>query len=42
MRSRKSIYKKEYEPVDNVDESVWLGNDSPIMESDFTDRKSVV
>ena len=36
MRSQKSIYKKEYEPVDCVDESVWMGNDTPIMESDFT------
>ena len=36
MQSEKFIYKKEYEPVDNVDESVWMGNDSPIMESDFT------
>ena len=36
MPSKKPIYKKEYEPVDSVDESVWLGNDTPIMESDFT------
>jgi diadenosine tetraphosphate (Ap4A) HIT family hydrolase len=36
MRSRKFTYKKEYEPVDSVDESVWMGNDTPIMESDFT------
>ena len=36
MRSKKFTYKKEYEPVDNVDESVWMGNDSPVMESDFT------
>ena len=36
MTSEKFIYKKEYEHVDRVDESVWLGNDTPIMESDFT------
>jgi len=36
MQSKKSIYKKEYEPVDSVDESVWMGNDTPIMDSDFT------
>ena len=36
MRSQKSIYKKPYEPVDCVDESVWFSNDTPIMESDFT------
>ena len=36
MPSRKPIYKKEYESVDNVDESVWFSNDTPIMESDFT------
>ena len=34
MQSKKPIYKKAYEPVDNVDESVWLGNDTPVMESD--------
>ena len=36
MTSEKPIYKKEYEHVERVDESVWLGNDTPIMESDFT------
>ena len=36
MQSKKPIYKKPYEPVDSVDESVWLGNDTPVMESDFT------
>ena len=36
MRSKKFTYKKAYEPVDSVDESVWLGNDTPVMESDFT------
>ena len=36
MPSQKPIYKKPYEPVDSVDESVWMGNDTPVMESDFT------
>ena len=36
MPSRKPIYKKPFEKVNNVDEAVWLGNDKPIMESDFT------
>ena len=36
MPSQKPIYKKEYEHVDCVDESVWMGNDTPFMESDFT------
>jgi len=36
MPSKKTIYKKEYEPVDSVDESIWMSNDTPIMESDFT------
>ena len=36
MPLKKPIYKKEYEPVDNVDEAIWLSNDTPVMESDFT------
>ncbi len=36
MQSKKSIYKKPYEKVDSVDESVWFSNDTPIMETDFT------
>ena len=36
MPSKKPIYKKPYEPVNNVDESVWFSNDQPIMETDFT------
>ena len=36
MTSEKPIYKKEYEPVNSVDEAIWLGNDTPVMESDFT------
>jgi diadenosine tetraphosphate (Ap4A) HIT family hydrolase len=36
MPSKKSIYKKPYEPVDRVEDSVWFSNDTPVMESDFT------
>ena len=36
MPSKKSIYKKPYEEVTSVDESVWFSNDTPIMETDFT------
>ena len=36
MPLKKPIYKKEYQPVDSVDESIWLSNDTPIMETDFT------
>jgi diadenosine tetraphosphate (Ap4A) HIT family hydrolase len=36
MQSKKPIYKKEYETVNSVDEAIWLGNDTPVMESDFT------
>ena len=36
MQSKKPIFKKEYEPVDHVEESVWRGNDTPIMETEYT------
>ena len=36
MPSKKSIYKKPYEPVNRVEDSVWFSNDTPVMESDFT------
>ena len=36
MPSKKSIFKKPYEPVNRVEESVWFSNDTPVMESDFT------
>jgi diadenosine tetraphosphate (Ap4A) HIT family hydrolase len=36
MPSRKPIYKKPYEPVDRVEDSIWFSNDTPVMESDFT------
>ena len=36
MPSKKPIYKKAYEKVNSVDESVWFSNDTPVMETDFT------
>ena len=36
MPLKKPIYKKPFEKVNSVEESVWMSNDSPIMESDFT------
>ena len=36
MQSEKSIYKKPFEKVNTVDESVWFSNDAPVMETDFT------
>ena len=36
MQSEKPIFKKEYEPVNHVGESVWMGNDTPIEETDYT------
>ena len=36
MPSRKPIYKKPYEKVDHYEESVWLSNDTPIFETEFT------
>ena len=36
MQSKEPIYKKPYENVDFVDESVWFSNDAPVMETDFT------
>ena len=36
MQSKKPIYKKPYEKVNSVDESVWFSNDAPILETDFT------
>ena len=36
MQSKKPIYKKAYERVDCYEESIWMGNDTPIMESDYT------
>ena len=36
MQSKKPIYKKPFEKVNSVDESVWFSNDTPILETDFT------
>ena len=36
MPSKKPIYKKPYEKVDHYEESVWLSNDTPIFETEFT------
>jgi diadenosine tetraphosphate (Ap4A) HIT family hydrolase len=36
MPSQKPIYKKPFEKVDTVDESVWFSNDTPVIETDFT------
>jgi diadenosine tetraphosphate (Ap4A) HIT family hydrolase len=31
-----SNYKKPFEKVDRYEDSVWMGNDTPVMETDFT------
>lgn len=36
MPSKKPIYKKPYEKVDHYEESIWVGNDTPIFETEFT------
>jgi len=36
MQSKKPIYKKPFEPIDNFEESTWMGNDIPFMETKFT------
>ena len=36
MTSEKSIFKKEYEPIDHYEESTWVGNDTPFMETEYT------
>jgi len=36
MQSEKPIYKKAYEPIDNYEESTWMGNDTPFMETEYT------
>ena len=36
MQSQKPIYKKEYEPIDNYEESTWMGNDTPFIETEYT------
>ena len=36
MTSEKSIFKKEYESIDHYEESTWVGNDTPFMETEYT------
>ena len=36
MPSKKPIFKKPFEKVDHYEESVWLSNDKPIFENEFT------
>ena len=36
MQSKKPIFKKPFEPIDNYEESTWMSNDSPFMETEYT------
>ena len=36
MQSKKPIYKKPYEPIDSYEESTWMGNDTPFIETEYT------
>tara|TARA_B100001769_G_scaffold273418_1_gene269578 strand:- start:2219 stop:2635 length:417 start_codon:yes stop_codon:yes gene_type:complete len=36
MQSKKPIYKKPFEPIDSYEESTWMGNDTPFMETEYT------
>ena len=36
MTSKTPIYKKPFEPIDNFEESTWMGNDTPFFENEFT------
>ena len=36
MQSAKPIYKKAFEPIDHYEESTWMGNDTPFMETEYT------
>ena len=36
MTSKKPIYKKPFEPIDHYEESTWVGNDTPFMETEYT------
>jgi|TARA_B110000858_G_scaffold122788_1_gene140048 diadenosine tetraphosphate (Ap4A) HIT family hydrolase len=36
MPSKKPIFKKPFEPIDNFEESTWMGNDTPFFENEFT------
>ena len=36
MQSKKPIFKKPYEIITSYEESTWMGNDTPFMETEFT------
>ena len=36
MPSQKPIFKKEYESIGHYEESTWMGNDTPFMETEYT------
>ena len=36
MQSKKPIYKKPFESIDSYEESTWMGNDTPFMETEYT------
>ena len=36
MQSEKPIFKKPYEIINSYQESTWMGNDTPFMETEFT------
>ena len=36
MPSKKPIYKRPFEKVDHYEESIWVSNDTPIFETEFT------
>ena len=35
MQSKKPIFKKPYESINNYEESTWMGNDTPFMETEY-------
>jgi len=36
MQSKKPIYKNPFETIDNYEESTWMGNDTPFIETEYT------
>ena len=36
MQLEKPIYKKPFENIDTYEESTWMGNDTPFMETEYT------
>ena len=36
MQSEKPIYKKPFEVIDTYEESTWMGNDTPFVETEYT------